>query len=502
MADDEKSGGADRIKKSPALDETKDAVVIQDESTEVGTALDNGASAVEAVPGTEAEDAAEVSDAEVVEGDQGIAAVEAVPEADEQSADGDAYRVEGKAEPSEDDIDLAEEFQETEPLEEPDDTYDPTPFEDPETPEAEGFAAAATEPGPATHRPFAETAAAAAPQITQTVVRKAGFWPLLLGGAVAAVIGFAAARYVAPEGWPFPGVQTEEDPFVVDTLATLESHGAALADLDARLALIEQSVSGIDAEALSAQASEAASAANDAGQRLDGLSANLEGLDGRLTALEKRPIEETVSPEAIQAYERELEAMRTAMQAQRAEVESMVAEANVKEDTAKATAQLTQARAALAQISSALTEGTPFTDAAAQLQQATGNVPQALAAVADEGVATLAELSEMFPGASRAALASARDAGAAEEGGSRFTSFLRDQLSARSVVPREGNDADAILSRAEAAQRDGDLDTALTEIEALPDPAREAMSVWTSRAQARRDAVAALSAASQELNTQ
>lgn len=496
MADEEKSGGSDKIKKSSDADEVKDAVAVEDDSTEsqppVDEDFDEGTSAVEAVPGDDAEDAAELSDAEVVEGDDGVAAAEAVPDADEDPQEVDL---------TDDDIDLSEGAFNEEPLEELDDTYDPTPFEDPEPLQAEGFADATNEPGPSTDRPYTE-APAPAPQVTQTIVKKAGFLPLLLGGVAAAIIGFVAARYVVPEGWPFPGVQTGEDPFVVDTLATLETHGAAIADLDARTTVVEDSVDGIDVDALSSQASDAAATANDASQQLEGLAGNVDALGGRLTALEKRPVEESVSPEAIQAYERELDAMRAAIQTQREEIESMLADATAMEESANQTAQVAQSRAALAQISSALTDGAPFADAAAQLQQATGSIPEALSSVADEGVATQAELADLFPGASRAALSAARDAGAAEEGGSRLGSFLREQLGARSVVPKEGNDADAILSRAEAAQRDGDLDAALSEIEALPDPAREALSVWTARAQARRDAVAALAAASQELNTQ
>ncbi|SMC77217.1 COG4223 family protein [Primorskyibacter flagellatus] len=496
MADDEKSGGSDKINKSSDVDEIKDAAVVEDASTgsepPVDEDLAEGASAVEAVPGDEAADAAELTDAEVVEGDDGVAAVEAVPDADEDL---------GEVELTDNDFDRSEGAFDEDPLEEPDDTYDPTPFEAPEPPQAEGFAGASSQAGPATDTSYADTSAPV-PQVTQTIVKKAGFLPLLLGGVAAAIIGFVAARYVVPDGWPFPGVQTAEDPFVVDTLATLEAHGAAIADLDTRTAAVEQSVSGIDVDALSSQASDAAATANDASQRLDGLTGNVEALDGRLTALEKRPVEESVSPEAIEAYERELDAMRAAIQTQREEIESMLADATEMEESANQTAQLTQARAALAQISSALTDGTPFADAAAQLRQSTGSIPEALSSVADEGVATQAELADQFPGASRAALSAARNAGAADEGGGRFSSFLREQLGARSVVPKEGNDADAILSRAEAAQRDGDLDAALTEIEALPDPARDALSVWTARAQARRDALAALAAASQELNTQ
>ena len=93
-------------------------------------------------------------------------------------------------------------------------------------------------------------------------------------------------------------------------------------------------------------------------------------------------------------------------------------------------------------------------------------------------------------GRSRAeALGAARAAGGAEPG---LGGFARSLLGARSIEPREGDSADAVLSRAEAALRDGDLQTALTEIEALPPEARAVMDEWVARARIRLDAQAAL----------
>jgi len=64
-------------------------------------------------------------------------------------------------------------------------------------------------------------------------------------------------------------------------------------------------------------------------------------------------------------------------------------------------------------------------------------------------------------------------------------------LGARSVAPREGDDPDAVLSRAEAAVRSGDLDTALTEIAALPDVAQSAIADWQANAETRLEAKSA-----------
>ena len=62
--------------------------------------------------------------------------------------------------------------------------------------------------------------------------------------------------------------------------------------------------------------------------------------------------------------------------------------------------------------------------------------------------------------------------------------------SGRVVEPREGDDVDAILSRAEAALRGGDIDSALAELGALPAVAAEKLTDWRARAEARAAALA------------
>ena len=82
----------------------------------------------------------------------------------------------------------------------------------------------------------------------------------------------------------------------------------------------------------------------------------------------------------------------------------------------------------------------------------------------------------------------------------RLAAFVRRQTNARSLSPQEGDDADAVLSRAEAALRDGDLGAALAELEALPDAAKPALSDWISAAEERRDAVSAVESLTNTVN--
>jgi hypothetical protein len=108
-----------------------------------------------------------------------------------------------------------------------------------------------------------------------------------------------------------------------------------------------------------------------------------------------------------------------------------------------------------------------------------------------DGLPTLAALQSAFPSTARAALAAApppEDAGA----GARLIDFLRSQTGARSLAPRAGADTDAILSRAEAAVRQGDLAAALAELAALPPGPAAAAARWRAQAEARLAALAAL----------
>jgi hypothetical protein len=80
------------------------------------------------------------------------------------------------------------------------------------------------------------------------------------------------------------------------------------------------------------------------------------------------------------------------------------------------------------------------------------------------------------------------------------TGFLRSQLGLRSLTPREGDDADAVLSRAESALAQGRISDALAEIDALPEGARGAMADWATAAKSRADALAAAEALSAAMN--
>ncbi len=312
---------------------------------------------------------------------------------------------------------------------------------------------------------------------------------LVLGGALAAALGFAAARYVVPDGWPFPGVTPEPDPLAI----AQERQARELAALRDNL----QALSGrVDALENDPRFGAMSGDIRQLQERLVSLSDLVNQLDARLLEVEKIPRGSgtEAAEAAAAAYERELSAMRQMLEQELAQIRAEKQDATVNEAEAEAQAARAAKLAAIAGLRAALEGGTSLADTLPALEQAGIGIPDDLARAAQDGVPTLAMLQEEFAPAARAAL-KASVAQLVEEGKiSRFAGFLQAQLGKRSLEPREGDDPDAILSRAEAALKQGDVAGALAELDALPQAGRDAMADWMKQARARARAVAAVDA--------
>ena len=319
------------------------------------------------------------------------------------------------------------------------------------------------------------------------------FLPAILGGLIAAGLGFGAAYYFTPRF----------EPAMVEAMTTNE---VAIAALRGEVAAIDTG-EGIAplAEDLAVLSSNVADQLSAIGERIASFEAQSVSIEERLMALEKQPSADgTLQETALLAYQSELDTLRSQVEVQAgaaiAQLETTREEAAAIAETALLTARNAKARAALAQIRSSLDTGAPMTAALAEWAEVTGApAPDALLSVAG-GVPTLAKLQGDFPPAARQALSDSRSEGASGEVVGGFGSFLREQLNVRSVAPREGDDADAILSRAEAALREGQLQTALTEVAALPELAAAPLAGWVNQAQARADALMAANEISSSLN--
>lgn len=326
--------------------------------------------------------------------------------------------------------------------------------------------------------------------------RRTGFLGGLVGGVIAAALGFAAAQ-VYPKGWPFAvsadlaakvdqqaadihalsaqikqlTEATTPDAQIADRVAELEAKMSApvdLAPVEGRIATLESRLSAI--EALPADGSGASSAA-------------IAALRAEVAAIKTGGPGNAALTSLTQDAETRLKAAEDRTVALQAETEAMVAKA--------------RARTALGQLMAAMDSGAPY---AGLLPDLGKDVPEALSGLAAGGVPTLVQLRESFPDAARAALEASLEADMGATWSDRIGSFLRSQTGARSLQPREGGDPDAVLSRAEARLAEGDLQATLTELDGLPDAGKAAIADWRSRADQRLAAIAALSALSAQID--
>lgn len=351
--------------------------------------------------------------------------------------------------------------------------------------------------------PAPEPAPAAAP--APAPARSNPLWPVL-GGVVAAAIGFVAAQ-VVPQGWPLEATTRQLSAFEARLAAqdrkladlAIPAPDPALAD---RLAALEQrltelpATSGADPAAIDALRAdiETLKQAVPPAPDLAPIQAELEALRAELAAI---PRESGVA--------QELEALRAAAEAERAastaRAEALRAEGESLRAQAEATARAAVARGAILRVQAALESGGAFDAALADLGAAGVAVPATLSGHA-EGVPTLAQLQAGFPDAARAALAAtvqpAPDAALSD----RLGAFLKGQTGLRSTLPRTGDDPDAVLSRAEAALRAGDLAATLAELDRLPPEATAVLADWRAQADIRAAAAAALADMAADLDAQ
>jgi len=358
-----------------------------------------------------------------------------------------------------------------------------------------------TETAPSSDEPAPEPAQDAAPVVRteQVTVRKGGFWSMLTGGIVAAGIGVAAAPYIVPYLEPYlPADMTAATPD--DGLAArLDEQAQRITDLGERLdGLPAPSDPGDAIAGLRNEVSGLNDTVTELTGRVGDIESQVSTLEDRVATLADRPAPELPEMPDTDPINAAIDELRDRLAAQRTEIEDLNATLQAEEEAARDSARATLQRAALTRVMTALDTGGEFSAALSDLRETGAQVPGALADMAETGVPTRAQLVDSFPGAARAALEAVYTADA--DGAASVGAFLRAQLGVRSLEPREGDDPDAILSRAEAALEEGRLDNALAEIETLPEEARSAMSDWTSRAKARNDALAAAEALSAGMN--
>lgn len=340
--------------------------------------------------------------------------------------------------------------------------------------------------------PMSTATPASVPPASQTgpTERKGGFLPLLLGGLVAGGIGYGA-HFLTDQ----PAADSAEVEALRSEIAELRTALGAVPAVDtevleAELGQLRAQLSEITLPETVVESADLTAAvellreefARTEGVDLSPLEARLEDVAG---VLESQQQTMARAEEAIQLNTDQMaqtEERFAALDAELADLrdlaERRVAEAEAAIDAARAQSGLDSLRAALE-------TGAAYADAVSRIQDAGIEVPQTLAASASTGIATVEQLQESFDQAARAALRVALQDAPAESTTDRLGNFFRAQVGARSIAPREGDDPDAVLSRASAAVEAGDLEAALSEIALLPEGAQAAMADWIAQARAR-----------------
>lgn len=340
-----------------------------------------------------------------------------------------------------------------------------------------------------------EPQVAALPPKAPEPERRGGFLGMVIGGALAAAAGYGVATF-----YPLQQSSPQNSEALTEIEAALQAQAERLAAAEARL----PSLTELEARLTAVESIEPAAPAQPVD--LTPIQDTLITLEQRLAAIEAMPADGSGASSAaiaaaleamqadIDALKGEGEATAANIAAAAAEAEARLAEAEAQAAQMKAeaeeTARTALQAAALGRVQAALESGAPFATALADLQGV--EIPAPLSAVAEGGVPTVKALADAFPAAAREALEASRRATMGDSLTDRMSSFLETATGARSLAPREGDDPDAVLSRAEAAVQAGDLTTAMAEIQSLPAEGQAALSDWAALAQTRLDALSAL----------
>ncbi|MGI9389077.1 MAG: COG4223 family protein [Boseongicola sp.] len=316
---------------------------------------------------------------------------------------------------------------------------------------------------------------------------------LVFGGIIAGAVGFLAATVVPSNR------NNQANPNEAAFSAALDAQSTQITELSDQVGILGNEIAeAIDADPLPLQVTELNERVEELAPRINQLGSQLELFATRLEALEARPVISV--PDGGDAMAAQLDSFRSELDTMTAAAAKEIEEANARAAEIEAEAAVVEAsaqrRAALAEIDIALEIGAPFANSLTKLDE----VPDDLAVIAGEGAPTHASLRAAFPALARAALSTAQIAPESAGAGQRLATFLRRQTGARSLSARDGDDVDAILSRAEAMLHNRELTEALGELAALPEGARAPFADWITLAESRVAAVTAFASISEDVN--
>ncbi|EBA04822.1 hypothetical protein RB2150_12071 [Rhodobacteraceae bacterium HTCC2150] len=325
--------------------------------------------------------------------------------------------------------------------------------------------------------------------VSETNQHSGIFFPMVIGGVISAAIGFGAAHYFIPGGVFFPGENQE--------LVEIHAEIAELKENSANNLMVFNAANEL-ARTQSDEFSSQQSKFDDA------LTQSTADVTARLVEIENRPIADASAEvqTALKSYVTELARMNEVVASQGSEIagfQSRVAEledqladklATVSEQKGEAetAAKNARLRSLFNELKGELDTGRAFADTLTAINDVSGNMAPTSLSENSAGIPSLSSLQTDFPDIARATLAVAIAETADPSAMGRFSAFLKSQTGARSLTAKEGDDPDAILSRAEAALNNGEVQASIDELAGLPEGGTAEIAPWVAKAQAYADA--------------
>ena len=164
-----------------------------------------------------------------------------------------------------------------------------------------------------------------------------------------------------------------------------------------------------------------------------------------------------------------------------ADIESRVSSSEKESIRIKKLEEETAFKVKLLEIRDRVQKGMPFEDLMVNFFY-NSKLTEELQIIAPIGVTPLTELKRVFPQLARNSLRAIHKNTLEVDTKKRLISLLKEKLGTRSLVPREGSDPDAILSRVEALIKEDRLEDALKQINSLPTPGLETLTEWIEQA--------------------
>ncbi len=330
-----------------------------------------------------------------------------------------------------------------------------------------------------------------------------GFLGFMFAGLLVALASFGGAQY-SSGNWPFKRTETDFEARLAAQSNEISALNAVIASYDDTTALqdLQAQIDSMrtivtDLAALQVEIEQLSGVQN---ETIDRVAALEEELTSQSSVNPASTAEITRYSTALRQAQTQISEQKKALADQKADLAELSTAVEMMQLETKSATHQSLTHGTISQVIAALESGAPFAFAIAGLQGFENLLSPALVAAAPYGVPTADVLARAFPEQSRTALIAARTTGTPQVSGSnRVGDFLRSQLGMRSITPRAGNDPDAVLSRAEAAIRAGQVSNALSALTALPESAQTSMAEWIEQAELRQAAQLAVAALSQRL---